>query len=90
MKNYFVSIVLSLELKYVMKYIKDEGIVGKFEQLSLDAETDMFIKRSIERSDWLFTQLYHNFAKVLNIKRLINFNDIIMLYLYKKIFRVLE
>ena len=88
MKNYFVSIVLSLEFKYVMKYIKDEGIVGKFEQLSLDAETDMFIKRSIERSDWLFTQLYHNFAKVLNIKRLINFNDIIMLYLYKKVFRV--
>ena len=69
MKNYFVSIVLSLEFKYVMKYIKDEGIVGKFEQLSLDAETDMFIKRSIERSDWLFTQLYHNFAKVLNIKK---------------------
>ena len=70
-----------------MKYIKDEGIVGKFEQLSLDAETDMFIKRSIERSDWLFTQLYHNFAKVLNIERRINFNDIIMLYLYKKVFR---
>ncbi len=55
-----------MDVYYVMKYIKDEGIVGKFEQLSLDAETDMFIKRSIERSDWMFTQLYHNFAKVLN------------------------
>jgi len=46
-----------------LKNITDEGIVGKFEQLSLDAETDVFIKRSIERSDWMFTQLYHNFAK---------------------------
>merc|ERR1719220_3451891 len=40
-----------------------ENIASKFVQLSEDEATSAFIKHSFEQSDWLFTQLYYNFAK---------------------------
>jgi len=42
-----------------------ENIASKFVQLSEDEATSAFIKHSFEQSDWLFTQLYYNFAKSL-------------------------
>merc|ERR1719494_450089 len=42
-----------------------ENIASTFVQLSEDEATSAFIKHSFEQSDWLFTQLYYNFAKSL-------------------------
>lgn len=38
-------------------------LASKFIQLSEDAETTEFLKKSQEKSDWLFTQLLHSFVK---------------------------
>jgi len=51
--------------KVDLQAITDENIRGKFVQLSADVETREFIENSIDKSDWLFTQMYHNFAKAL-------------------------
>jgi len=44
--------------------IKDREVNTKFVKLSADDETIRFIKTSTEKSEELFTQIYHNFAKV--------------------------
>ena len=43
---------------------KDEKMREKFIQLSADTATQEFARQSSEKSDWIFTQLYQNFAKV--------------------------
>jgi len=43
--------------------IKDDRIRGLFIKLSADEETQDFIKTCSQKSDWIFTQIYHNLAK---------------------------
>jgi len=43
--------------------IKDDRILSKFIQLDADKETQEFIDQSVDKSDWILTQIYHNFAK---------------------------
>ncbi|XP_018324442.1 methyltransferase-like protein 9 [Agrilus planipennis] len=40
-------------------------ITSHFVQLNVDEETSCFLKQSEEKSDWIFTQLWHSIAKVL-------------------------
>ncbi|XP_023329764.1 methyltransferase-like protein 9 isoform X2 [Eurytemora carolleeae] len=44
--------------------ISDEKMREKFVQLSADTATQEFARQSSEKSDWIFTQLYQNFAKI--------------------------
>ena len=42
----------------------DEKMRETFVQLSADTSTQEFARQSSEKSDWIFTQIYQNFAKV--------------------------
>jgi len=44
--------------------LKDPNISELFVKMTADDETLGFIKNSIDKSDWVFTQIYHNLAKV--------------------------
>ena len=46
-----------------LKLINSPEIRSKFQQFHNDSETDAFITSSFEQSDWIFTQLWYNFAK---------------------------
>jgi len=46
-----------------LKLINSPEIRSKFQQFHNDSETDAFITSSFEQSDWVFTQLWYNFAK---------------------------
>jgi len=43
--------------------ISNHEIRSKFLQFHNDSETEAFISSSFEQSDWIFTQLWYNFAK---------------------------
>lgn len=40
-----------------------KDIASKFVQLSFDEDTETFLKLSEEKSDWIFTQLWHSVLK---------------------------
>jgi len=46
-----------------LQSISDDRIRNKFQQLSADEETKAFLEQSFDKSDWIFTQIYHNVAK---------------------------
>ncbi len=43
--------------------LKSVAMREKFVRMNADAETMSFVRRSVEKSDWLFTQVWHNLAK---------------------------
>lgn len=51
--------------KVDLNLVKDSEVAEKFVQLEQDEETKKFITRSVDQSDWLFTQVYYNVAKSL-------------------------